>query len=343
MFDSPMGPLAVSASSSTGKVSSASTSNVPFEIAHCLTSQEPSLCSGQRGIYPTRSSPKLADYSTSTAQSSPVSPLVFADMSSLPGPPLNCDVNRDLDLSDLPAHKGNTIITFDPRVHRSNISAVVTEKAGKRLELDASDAKFSNKEPVRTINPPACTSGISTANSIKAPVVDPPPVPSMSHDPSRTSTPHISPLERIWSRLRHAVTKTLWKRSDAAGIDNSGGGEQGSRATRRMFAPHLTAGASSVRDQDVTRPRRLSKSARPASASVVPDPKCGISSQPKRLSKRSRPSNRTDIDFATIFSPQGISPSSIHILDSSCMIVGRFLFLYLIVLGRRRSMSIIRM
>src|SRR6267154_1362783 len=108
----------------------------------------PSLFSGQREIYLARSSPKL-DPATSTAHSSPVSPLVFAEMSSFPGPSLNCDASHDLELSNSPAYKENTIITFGSRARTqkySNISGVVTEKTGKRLELDALDARISNKD-----------------------------------------------------------------------------------------------------------------------------------------------------------------------------------------------------
>ncbi|KAG1783387.1 hypothetical protein EV702DRAFT_257136 [Suillus placidus] len=302
MFDSPRGPFAVSASRSTGKLSTASTTNVPFDAAYYFSSQEPSFSSGHRGIYPARSSPKLnsANHSTSTARSSPVSPLVFADMSSFPGQPLYRDVSYNPDLSDFPAYKGNTMIAFDSCAHRSsNISTAVIEKGEKRLGPDALEAQLSNKDQARTVNSRPCTSEISAANS---PIVD--------TVPSRPSASRASPSKRIWSRLRHAVTKTFSKRSDVARVEDSGDREQGSRAAHRMSAPLLTTEASSVRDQDVTRPnRRLTKPARPASASIIPDSKRGISSPQKRLSKRSRLSNRTDIDFATIFSPSFVLPA----------------------------------
>ncbi|KAG2106997.1 uncharacterized protein F5147DRAFT_837601 [Suillus discolor] len=242
MFDSPMGPFTVFASRSIGKLSTESATNVPVETSHYFTSQEPSFSSGQRGIYSTRSSPKLnsPDHSTSTAQWSPVSPLVFADMSSFPGQPPNTDVSHDLDLSDFPACKCNTIITFGSCAHRSsNISATVTEKGGKRLGLDALDAQLSNTDPARNVDSRPCTSGISTANSIEAPIID--------TVPSRLGAPRTSPSKRIWSRLRHAVIGTF------SNVKDSGGREQGSRATHRMFASHLVAEASSVRDQDPTR------------------------------------------------------------------------------------------
>ncbi|KAG2337304.1 hypothetical protein BDR05DRAFT_796149 [Suillus weaverae] len=305
MFDSSRGPFAVSASRSTGKLSTTSTTNLPFEAAHYCSSQEPSFSSGHRGIYPARSSPKLnsTNHFISTAQSSPVSPLVFADMSSFPGQPPHCDVSYNPDLSDFPAYKGNTMIVFDSCTHRSsNISTAVTEKGGKRLGPDALDAQLSNKDPARTVNSRPCTSGISATNSIKLPIVD--------TVPFRPSASRASPLKRIWSRLWHAVTKTFSKRSDVAGVEDSGDREQGSRATHRMSAPLLTTEASSVRDQDVTRPnRRLTKPARPTSASIIPDSKRGVSSPEKHLSNRSRLSNRTGIDFATIFSPSFVLPA----------------------------------
>ncbi|KAG1799028.1 uncharacterized protein HD556DRAFT_168804 [Suillus plorans] len=305
MFDSPMGPFTVFASRSIGKLSTESTTNVPVETSHHFTSQEPSFSSGQRGIYSARSSPKLnsSDHSTSTAQWSPVSPLVFADMSSFPGQPPNTDVSHDLDLSYFPACKCNTIITFGSCAHRSsNISAAVTEKGGKRLGLDALEAQLSNTDPARNVDSRPCTSGISTANSIEAPIID--------TVPSRPSAPRASPSKRIWSRLRHAVIGTFSKRSDVAGVKDSGGREQGPRATHRMFASLLVAEASSVRDQDTTRQsRRLTKPAHPATASVVLDSKHSVSSPQKRISKRSHPSNRADINFATIFSPSFVHPA----------------------------------
>ncbi|KAG2144688.1 uncharacterized protein EDB93DRAFT_1152750 [Suillus bovinus] len=305
MFDSSMDPFAVSDSRSTGKLSTESSTNIPAETANYFTSQEPSFSSGQREIYPARSSPKLnsANHSTSTAQWSPVSPLVFADMSSFPGQPPNLDASHDIDLSDLSACKGNAIITFDSCARSSsNVSAAVTEKGGKRLRLDALDAQLSNKNPARNVDSRGCTSGISTANSIKAPIID--------TVLSRPSVPRASPSKRIWSRLRRAVTVTFAKRSDITGVKDSGGREQSSRTTtQRMFAPLLISKASFVRNQDATRPRRrLTKPAHPATTSVVLDSKPSVSSPQKRTSKRSRLSNRTDIDFATIFSPSFALP-----------------------------------
>ncbi|KAG1902678.1 uncharacterized protein F5891DRAFT_1022892 [Suillus fuscotomentosus] len=300
MFDSPMRPFTVFASRSVGKSSTENTTNVPVKTSHYSTSQEPSFSSGQRGIY---STPKLnsPNHSTSTAQWSPVSPLVFADMSSFPGQPPNIDVSHDLDLSDFPACECNTIITFGSCAHRSfNISAAVTEKGGKRLGLlDTLDAQLSNTDPARNVDSHPCTSGISTVNSIEASIID--------TVPSRPGAPRASPLKRIWSRLRHAVIGTFSKRSDVAGVKDSRGREQGSRATRRMFASLLIAEASSARDQDAIRQsKRLTKPARRATASVVLDSK---PSPQKRISKRSRPSNRTDINFATIFSPSFVHPA----------------------------------
>jgi hypothetical protein len=209
--------------------------------------------SGYRGIYPARSSPKLnsAHHSISTAQSSPVSPLVFASLSSFPGQqPPNLDVSHDLHLSDFPAYTGNMIFAFDPHARRSsNVSATLTDKADKRLGLDA---QLSNEDRARTINSCPFTSGISTTNSINASIV--------------ATAPRPIPLNRIWSRLQHVVTKTFSKKSDLMGVEDPGGHERGSRASHRMSGPLPTTGASSVRDQDITRPsRRLSNPARLAS------------------------------------------------------------------------------
>ncbi|KAG1879629.1 hypothetical protein C8R48DRAFT_686459 [Suillus tomentosus] len=224
-------------------------------------------------------------------------------MSSFSGQPPNIDVSHDLDLSDFPACKCNTIITFGSCAHRSsNISAAVTEKGGKRLGLDTLDAQLSNTDSARNVDSRPCTSGISTANSIEAPIID--------IVPTRAGAPRASPSKRIWSRLRHAVIGTFSKRGDVAGVKDSGGREQGSRATHRMFASLLVSEASSVRDQDTTRPsRRLTKPARPATASVILDSKRNVSSPQKRIPKRSRPWNRADINFATIFSPSFALPA----------------------------------
>ncbi|KAG2052686.1 hypothetical protein BDR06DRAFT_997457 [Suillus hirtellus] len=283
MFDSHMGPFTVFGSRSIGKSSTESATNVPVETSHYFTSQEPSFSSGQRGIY---STPKLnsPNHSTSTAQWSPISPLVFADMSSFPGQPPNIDIFL----------RANAI--------RSSRSAPVTEKGGKRLGLDTLDAQLSNTDSARNVDSRPCTSGISTENFIKAPIID--------IVPSRAGVPRASPSKRIWSRLRHAVIRTFSKRGDVAGVKDSGGRERGSRATHRMFASLLVAEASSVCDQDTTRPsRRLTKPARPATASVILDSKRNVSSPQKRISKRSRPWNRADINFATIFSPSFALPA----------------------------------
>jgi hypothetical protein len=159
-------------------------------------------------------------------------PLVFANMSSFQGQPPNLDVSYDIDFLYFPPYESSTTIMFDSCTHRS--PATVAEKRGKRLGLDVSDAQLANKDPART------------ANSIKAPMVD-----DIS---SRPGAPRASPLKQLWSRLRHAVTRTFSKRSDVADIEDSRGREQGSRATHRMSTPLLITGTSSVRDPNVTRP-----------------------------------------------------------------------------------------
>ncbi|KAG1719228.1 hypothetical protein EDD22DRAFT_940142, partial [Suillus occidentalis] len=145
-------------------------------------------------------SSSLSSHSISTAQSSPVSPLVFANMSSFPGQqPQNLDLSHDLHLSDSPTYIGNMTFTFDSHARRSsNVSAIVTEKAEKRLGLDA---QLSNEDRARTVSSRPFTSAISTANSINAPIVD--------------IAPRPIPSKRIWSRIQHTVTKTFSKRSDS--------------------------------------------------------------------------------------------------------------------------------
>lgn len=109
----------------------------------------------------------------------------------------------------------------------------------------------------------------------------------------------------------------IFSKSDVAGIEDSGSCEQGSRAIRRMSVPLLITGASSVRDRNVTMlNRQFSKPGHPASASasIVADSKHGASLPQKCLSKRSRLSNRTDIDFATVFLLLLVLLSSTHIL-----------------------------
>ncbi|KIK39885.1 hypothetical protein CY34DRAFT_297743 [Suillus luteus UH-Slu-Lm8-n1] len=62
--------------------------------------------------------------------------------------------------------------------------------------------------------------------------------------------------KRIWSRIQHAVTKTFSKKSDSVSVGDAGGHERSSRASHKMSGSLPTTGASSVRDQDVTRPSR---------------------------------------------------------------------------------------
>ncbi|KAG1768567.1 hypothetical protein EDD22DRAFT_872497 [Suillus occidentalis] len=89
--------------------------------------------------------------------------------------------------------QSNMTFTFDSHARRSsNVSAIVTEKAEKRLGLDA---QLSNEDRARTVSSRPFTSAISTANSINAPIVD--------------IAPRPIPSKRIWSRIQHAVTKTF--------------------------------------------------------------------------------------------------------------------------------------
>ncbi|KAG2739567.1 hypothetical protein P692DRAFT_20881624 [Suillus brevipes Sb2] len=151
----------------------------------------------------------------------------------------------------------------------SNVSAAVNEEAEKGLRLDA---RLSNNERPRTINSRPFTYGISTANPTNAPIVD--------------AAPRPIPSKRIRSRLQHAATKTLPKRSDSVVVENPGGHERGFCAGQRMSGSLPTAGASSVRDQDVTRPSgRLSNP-------------LGAASQQKRFFKHSRLSDRMGIGLS---------------------------------------------
>jgi hypothetical protein len=132
----------VSALRSAGRLSTASTTNVPFQdrsLLHisraCIPVRYPhphqsqvlyyvmirsSFSSGRQGIYPVRSSPKVNPANSISVVSGSSFPSGLADISSFSGQLLNLDVSHDLDLLDFPVYKGNTTITSDSCPDRSS-------------------------------------------------------------------------------------------------------------------------------------------------------------------------------------------------------------------------------
>ncbi|KAG1752007.1 hypothetical protein EDD22DRAFT_1052845 [Suillus occidentalis] len=272
MFDNPIGSFADSVSRSTENLSTASTANVPFVSAHYFTSQEygfPFL-----GLILTNVKCRINDQAVILRTSrdpsySVVCEVVFRSsfhincvvVSGFPSAPNRWVLAMALHIIGFVSYSVTLVFyaALFPRLARNtprarqsfNVSAAVNEEAEKGLRLDA---RLSNNERPRTINSRPFTYGISTANPTNAPIVD--------------AAPRPIPSKRIRSRLQYAATKTLPKRSDSVVVEDPGGHERGSCAGQRMSGSLPTAGASSVRDQDVTRPSgRLSNpSLTPSSA-----------------------------------------------------------------------------